>query len=197
MPFISFRLFVLFVLFLYACQSPRKKTEAIVQDFDSVNRSLDTYNKTNRSEASLYDSLLQRAFDRGGGEQQLYYKLTDFHGYLKEFRRRFLRYAGADEDDRIPPENESKPELVTAFLQEQKGVRFEQFTASLQQVMNDLRSFAHASGTLERIQAFQEEVSSERLSAAFRKLPPVAFSTLLQYYDKEIKKLELEVLKEL
>jgi hypothetical protein len=183
------------ITFLIGCKNPGTEQKKIFHDFDSINNQLKKIENLLKPSDSLYDSLLQVASDKGGESQQLYYHLTDFHGYMDNFRYNFYGFAGDKEANRLSQESEDSIELTNAFLKT-RGFTTDGLSAYLLGAIEDLRPFTQNRTTLDKMEKFKLDFSAKNLAKMFKDAPPVAAVTMLNFLEHKVKETELDILKE-
>ncbi|HUR66382.1 MAG TPA: hypothetical protein VMZ03_08505 [Chitinophagaceae bacterium] len=188
--------FYITLLVFTACQTASKGKKHILLNFDSISKELKKYDSSAIRSATSYEELLEKASDEGGPAQQLYYELTDFHGYYYDMRLKFIRFCGDSSGEKIPTGAEGNWELSRRFFSGYDHHKPDGISAFFHSALNKLKGFAKLPLLITRLDKLKEQTSAETLEKILLNAPPVAALTILDSYEKTLKDLEFDILDE-
>jgi len=136
----------------------------------------------------MYDSLMSKASDEGGGAQQLYYHVNDFlSGYSYDLKSRFETFVGEKGMDSL--------ELSAAFFEEERNDP-EDFFQYLHDAASRLKPFTKDSAKLDEIDDLIRFSPAEKAKTLFTTAPPFAVITMIKAYQHKLTGMTVKVLDE-
>ncbi len=194
-----FRNFILIFVFFISCES-KPSSRQILNDFDSINNSLDlSVNTSNATADELYRMLETKRSNsiNFSSISELHQQLRDFYDYLSEIKTQFIVFCGDKEGHNLPPQSWENENLTRKFFLIDKQVSF--LPAKLERIRRELMRHTSSPVLFQRISGFgidTVKTTSQRtfLELYFANMSPVGAITILNSFESRAIVLETEIL---
>jgi hypothetical protein len=188
---------VIYLSLISACNNHRKTSDEIMEKFDSVSNSLEKTNNTiSQRAAVLYDSIAKKY--SASFAEPVKTAITQCRDYLVNTKAAFIKHCGGN-DGSLPPTAEDKIDLTNSFFTPKDGPGWEIYF----RIIDVQRAFIshNAEPELDKeIKAMTDlplELAYEQFTKKyFKDVPPVAAITMINKFENDISRLEVEVLKQ-
>jgi hypothetical protein len=195
-------LYIIVIICYAACRNPASEKKKILHDFDSINRSFENSNRQLLVESDvLMDSLLAKLARNGSDSLKVMHAVVQgFYQYMHEINSLFRMACSDSTGEKIPDDKKGNQPITNTFFDRPPGIYLLYYLSTAKKTLADNTSSEVIRKQIREIGKFpgnrSEYTGEQWREKFFRDVPPVAVITILNYFEKKIKDIEVEVLKE-